>query len=72
MNNKLKALRERIGISQLEVANANNMNRVQYNQYENNYTTIPIKHLVSLADYYKVSVDYLLDFTDKINSKRFS
>ncbi len=65
MNNKLKALRERIGISQLEVANANNMNRVQYNQYENNYTTTPIKHLVSLADYYKVSVDYLLDFTDK-------
>ena len=65
MNNNLKSLRERIGISQLEVANANKMNRVQYNQYENNYTNIPVKHLTSLADYFHVSVDYLLTLTNK-------
>ena len=65
MNNNLKSLRERIGISQLEIATANNMNRVQYNQYENNYTNIPIKHLISLADYFHVSVDYILTLTNK-------
>ncbi len=38
---KLKELREEQNLTQENLANIININRVQYNQYENDYNTIP-------------------------------
>ncbi len=58
---KLKELRERIGLSKTEIAKIIGIDRSQYGHYENDYITIPIKHLVALANYYNVSLDYIFN-----------
>ena len=35
-----------------------------YSRYERGFQTIPLSHLIKLADYYNVSVDYILGRTD--------
>ncbi len=35
-----------------------------YSRYERGHTTIPLEHLVSLADLYSVTVDYILGRTN--------
>lgn len=64
LQTKLKELRIKNNYTQKEIADAININRVQYNQYENNYYNIPIKHLVNISNHYNVSVDYILNFTE--------
>ncbi len=62
---KLKYLRERKGLTITDVANkVLNIDRSQYGHYENDYITIPIKHLIKLCNYYDVSLDYIFDFTN--------
>lgn len=61
-NEILKELRTNKKLTQEQLANILGINRVQYNQYENNYNTIPIKHLNSIANYFNVSIDYILGF----------
>ena len=56
---KLKELRLKKGLSQNSVAKIINVSRVVYNRYENDQREIPLELLCSLADYYKVSLDYL-------------
>lgn len=34
-----------------------------YSRYERGYQTIPLEHLVKLADFYGVSIDYLVGRT---------
>lgn len=36
-----------------------------YSRYERGALTIPVEHLIILADFYKVSTDYILGRTDK-------
>lgn len=36
-----------------------------YSRYERGFQTIPIEHLIRLADLYHVSTDYILNRTDK-------
>lgn len=67
-------LRNEAKLTQQELADILNINRVQYNQYENNYNTIPSKHLNAISNYFDVSIDYILGFTksrkDYLNSKK--
>lgn len=60
----LKKLRDENKLTQEEIAKKINISRVQYNQYENNYFEIPIKHLNSLSNYYNVSLDYIFSFSN--------
>ena len=66
---KLKELREysniKRKISQKEVAEAIGIKRSAYNQYEQQYDIIPIKRLIQVADYFNVSIDYILGLTSK-------
>ena len=62
---KLKELREKKNLTQEKVSNDLNINRVQYCQYENDYFNVPIKHLINIAQYYQVSIDYLFDLTNE-------
>ena len=56
----LKKIREDYSLTQEEVANNLNIDRRTYNHYETKEKIIPIKHLLSLSDYFDLSVDYLL------------
>ncbi len=68
---RLRKLRIEKNITQEELANAIDISRVQYNQYENNYYNIPIKHLIALSEYYNVSIDYIVKLNDTKTYKNF-
>ncbi len=61
---KLKYLREEKELTQYEVSNLLNLNKRVYGQYEREYITIPLKHLITLCHFFDVSLDYIFDFTD--------
>ncbi len=69
---KLNELRTNKNLTQEEVARAVNINRVQYNQYENDYNTIPLRHLNNLCNYFGVSLDYIFDFSKDRNYNNYS
>lgn len=56
---KLKELRIDNKLTQEQVANVLKVSRVVYNRYENGQRDIPISLLSVLADFYKVSLDFL-------------
>ena len=61
---RLKRLRERMGKNQIDIANLLKIDRSQYGKYENEYMTIPIKHLNTLCNYFNISLDYIFSLTD--------
>jgi transcriptional regulator with XRE-family HTH domain len=52
-------------IKQIEVAKYLGVRQGTYSGYESGRINIPVDKLVMLADFYHVSVDYLLNRTDK-------
>lgn len=64
---RLKDLREDNDLTQKQVAEVLLITQQQYSLYERGYRDIPSDCLVSLANFYKTSVDYILGRTD--NSK---
>ncbi|MBO4962164.1 MAG: helix-turn-helix transcriptional regulator [Clostridia bacterium] len=65
---RLKYLRKSKGISQLKLAIDLNMNQNSISRYENEERQADYKTLIAFADYFDVSLDYLLERTD--NPKR--
>ena len=65
---RLKALREEIKLSQLELADKLNMSQQAISAYENNKREPDIETIKKLADFFNVSTDYLLGKTDNRNS----
>lgn len=65
---RLKALRERIGLTQEQVGSLINIKRSQYCLYEKEKVTVPSKHLNTLCNYFNVSFDYIFEFT---NTKKY-
>ena len=61
---KLKELREESNVSQKEIANVLNIKQNTYSQYENGKRQLPIEVLIKLADFYKVTTDYILGLED--------
>lgn len=61
---QLKTLRLEQGLTQKQVAEILHISRVDYNRYERLIRTMPIEMVEELADYYKVSIDYLLERKD--------
>lgn len=64
---KLKELREKKGLLQKDVANYLKIARNTYSQYEIGAREPDIITLISLADYFDVSIDYLVGRTDNPN-----
>ena len=62
-------MRKSRGISQLKLAMDLNMNQNSISRYENGEREADYATLVRFADYFDVSVDYLLERTDnpKVN-----
>lgn len=61
---RLKELREKKGISQLKLALDLSMNQNSISRYENGVRQADYVTLIKLANYFDVSVDYLLGITD--------
>ena len=57
----LKSIREDNDIKQREIAQVLNVSQNTYSQYETGIIAITAEVLIKLADYYNVSIDYLLD-----------
>ena len=56
----LKELREDNDLSQQKVADILKTERSYYGKYERGVRPLPIEHLITLCNYYKVSADYIL------------
>ena len=61
---RLREIREDRQLSQRQLAEILNVKQNTYSQYETEKRQIPVAMLITLANYYKVSVDYLLCLTD--------
>ncbi len=57
---RLKDLREDADMTQAKIAQLLGIDQRVYSTYETGKRDIPLRHLVALADFYKVSVDYIL------------
>lgn len=62
--NRLKEIREDRDLLQKDVADHLRIKQQQYSEYEIGKRLIPINYLSELADFYGVSIDYLLSKTD--------
>lgn len=62
---RLKEIRIDRGISQLKLALDLNMNQNSISRYENGVREADYQTLIAFADYFQVSLDYLLERTDK-------
>lgn len=60
----LRAIREDRDIRQKQLAEILNVSQNTYSRYETGVISLTVEVFVKLADYYNVSVDYLLDRTD--------
>jgi len=61
---RLKEIRKRKGISQLKLAMDLHMNQNTVSRYETGEREPGISELIKIADYFNVSVDYLIGRTD--------
>lgn len=62
MFTRIKELREDKDLSQRQVAQVLNMSQTGYSQYEIGKNDLNTHVLIKLAEFYNVSVDYLLRF----------
>ena len=60
---RLKDAREDKDLKQKDIAKLLNVSQNTYSQYETGVIALTAEVLIKLADYYNVSVDYLLDRT---------
>lgn len=61
---RLKELRKSRGLSQLKLAMELNMCQNTISRYETGEREPGLKELIIIADYFDISVDYLLERTD--------
>ena len=67
---KLKFIRGRFGVTQVELSKLIGVDRKSFSHYENEDIVMPIKHLNTVCNYFKVSLDYIFDFNDEMESKK--
>lgn len=52
-------------MNQTQIAQLLFTSQTVYSRYERGFQTIPVEHLITLADFYGVSTDYILGRTNK-------
>lgn len=68
---RLKSLREGIGVSQARFAQMLGSTQASVNRYENAQSSPPLKTLIWYADFFDVSMDYIFGRTDKPQGKLY-
>ncbi len=66
---RLKDLREDRDLNQTQIAELLFTSQTVYSRYERGVRTIPVEHLLILADFYGVTTDYILGRTNNKNEK---
>ena len=66
MYERIKNLREDKDLNQTQLGKILNVSQVTYSYYEIGKREIPISVLISLADFYNTSIDYLVGRTNEI------
>ena len=64
MSNRLKTLRKEKGLTQADLAKVLNTNQSQYGKYENGKTNLTVENAKILANYFGVTLPYLLGLDD--------
>lgn len=62
---RLRDLREDHDLKQQDIANLLNIRQTVYSRYERGFQNLPLEHLITLAKFYNVSTDYILNLTDQ-------
>lgn len=63
---RLRDLREDHDLKQIDIANMLKIQQTVYSRYERGFQNIPLEHLLFLAEFYHVSIDYIFGRTDKM------
>lgn len=61
---RLRELREDNDLKQKDIAAVLKTTQQVYSRYENGETEMPIRHLITLSKFYRVSSDYILGLDD--------
>ena len=69
---RITQLRKGLGLTQADMAGILNVSQAAVNRYEHGFSEAPFAVLVSLADYYDVSLDYLFGRTENPQGKKFN
>ena len=64
---RIRNLREDKDLYQKDIAEVLGISQQYYSEYENGKRTITISHLITLAKYYNVSIDYLVGLSNNKN-----
>ena len=65
MNLRIRDLREDADMTQKQIAELLLCDQSLYSKYERGERVLPLELAMQLADFYKVSLDYLVGRTDK-------
>lgn len=65
MFHRIRDLREDADLTQVELSKHLNISQRAYSHYESGTRDIPTNVLISIADFYQVSTDYLLERTNR-------
>ena len=63
---RIRELREDHGLTQVQMGKILSCSQRVYSNYERGELDIPTEILIKLADFYEVSVDYLLNRTEQM------
>ncbi|AIQ53432.1 helix-turn-helix domain-containing protein [Paenibacillus sp. FSL R7-0331] len=69
MYSRIRNLREDKDLTQQQIAELLHITQTTYSRYENGNLDVPSAVFITLANFHKVSIDYLLGQTD--NPKRY-
>ena len=62
---RIRDMREDSDLTQVQISQILGIQQTVYSRYERGFQTIPLEHLLKLADYYNVSLDFLTGRTNK-------
>lgn len=62
---RLRDMREDSDMTQAQIAELLHIQQTVYSRYERGFQTIPLEHLIVLAELYDVSLDFLTGRTTK-------
>lgn len=70
LGSRIKALRTRMGLNKSDLAKVLDISHVQVIRYERDESIPPAKKLGQIADYFGVTIDYLLENERKRKTRR--
>lgn len=62
---RLRDLREDFDKTQQDIADYLGTSQTMYARYERGANELPIRHLIKLSKYYRVTTDYILGLSEK-------